>query len=122
MQRLPPNRIQRADKAGEIDLQEYPAPARLCARDDSALGARANLLGVHVQEGRRFLEVQRAADEGKGGGRNGKVVTVRRNCGLWVVRVVDAHVQPWVWFRSLRDELSRMGCWAITEGLNRWGI
>ena len=67
MQRLPPNRIQRADKAGEIDLEEYPAPARLRARDDPALGARADLLGVHVQEGRSFLEVQRAADEREGG-------------------------------------------------------
>jgi len=64
LQRLPPYRIQRADKTGEIDLEEHPAPARLGTRDDPALGARANLLGVHVQEGRRLLEVQRAADEG----------------------------------------------------------
>jgi len=54
---LPPNRIQRADKAGEIDLKEHPTPARLCARDDPALRARADLLGMHVQEGRGFLEV-----------------------------------------------------------------
>lgn len=66
MQRLPPDRIQRANKAGEIDLEEHPAPARLCARDQPALGTRADLLGVHVQESRGFLEVQRAADEGEG--------------------------------------------------------
>jgi hypothetical protein len=64
---LPPDRIQRADKAGEIDLQEHPAPARFGARDDPSLGARADLLGVHMKEGRGFLEVQRAADEGEGG-------------------------------------------------------
>jgi hypothetical protein len=67
LQRLPPYRIQRADKAGEIDLEENPAPARLGTRDDAALGAGADLLGVHVQEGRGLLEVQRAADEGEGG-------------------------------------------------------
>jgi hypothetical protein len=67
LQRLPPDRIQRADKAGEIDLEEHPAPARLRARDDPALGAHADLLGVHVQEGSGLLEVQRAADEGEGG-------------------------------------------------------
>ena len=65
MQRLPPNRIQRADKAGEIDLEEHPPTARLRARDDPALGARADLLGMHVQEGRGLLEVKRAADQGK---------------------------------------------------------
>ena len=65
MQRLPPNRIQRADKAGEIDLEEHPAAARLGTRNEPALGARANLLGVHVQEGGGALEVQRAADEGE---------------------------------------------------------
>ena len=63
MQRLPPYRIQRADKTGEIDLEEHPAPTCLGARDEPALGARANLLGVHMQEGRGALEVQRAADE-----------------------------------------------------------
>ena len=94
MQRLPPNRIQRADKAGEIDLQEHPTPARLCTGDDPALGARANFLGVHVQEGRGFHEVQRAADQGKGGERGRCVVTVRKNCRRWIVRIVDAHVQP----------------------------
>jgi hypothetical protein len=64
---LPPYRIQRANKAGEIDFEEYPPPARLGARDEPALRARADLLGVHVQEGRGFLEVQRAAHEGEGG-------------------------------------------------------
>ena len=94
MQRLPPNRIQRADKAGEIDLQEHPTPARLCTGDDPALGARANLFGVHVQEGRRFLKVQRATDQGKGGKRGRCVVTVRKIRGRWVVGIVDVHVKP----------------------------
>ena len=67
MQRLPPDRIQRAYKAGEIDVEEHPAPARLRARDQPALGARPDLLRVHVEEGRGFLEIQRAADEGEGG-------------------------------------------------------
>ena len=107
MQRLPPTRIQRADKAGEIDLQEHPTPARLRARDDPALGARANLLRVHVQEGRGFREVQRAADQGKGA-RGCQVLRVRVGCGQVVVGVVDAHEQPWVWFRALGGELSRM--------------
>lgn len=67
MQRLPPDRIQRANKAGEIDLEEYPATARLRAWDQPALGSRPDLLRVHVEEGRGFLEIQRAADEGEGG-------------------------------------------------------
>ena len=67
MQRLPSYRIQRANKAGEVDLEEHPPPPHLRARDGPALGARADLLGVHVQKGRGFLEVQRAADEGEGG-------------------------------------------------------
>jgi hypothetical protein len=108
LQRLPPNRIQRADKAGEIDLEEYPPPACLGARDDPALRARANLLGVHVQEGRGFLEVQRAADEGESWASGGKRLWVRVGLSRGVVRSVDAHVQPWVWFRSLGDRLSRM--------------
>lgn len=69
MQRLPPDRIQGADKTGEIDLEKHPAPSRLCTRDDPALGARADFLRVHVQEGRGLLEVQRAADEGEDGAR-----------------------------------------------------
>jgi hypothetical protein len=81
LQRLPPNRIQRADKAGEIDLEEDPTPARLRARDDPALGARADLLGMHVQEGRGLLEVQRAADEGEGGGSYGWALKIRPVCG-----------------------------------------
>jgi len=64
---LPPDRIQRADKTGEIDFEEHPASARLRARDDPALGARADLLGVHVQEGRGLLEFQRAAEEREAG-------------------------------------------------------
>jgi hypothetical protein len=74
LQRLPPNRIQRADKAGEIDLEKHPAPARLGTRDDPALCARANFLGVHVQEGCGFLEVQRAADQGEGGANGWRVL------------------------------------------------
>ena len=77
MQRLPPNKIQRADKAGEIDLQEHPPPPRLRARDDPALGASADLLGVHVQEGRCLLEVQRAADQGEGGEQSRRLLGVR---------------------------------------------
>jgi len=57
LQRLPPYRIQRADKTGEIDLEEHPATACLGTGDQPALGARADLLGVHVQEGRGALEV-----------------------------------------------------------------
>ena len=119
MQRLPPNRIQRADKTGEIDLEEHPAPARLRARDDPALGARADLLGMHVQEGRGFLEIQRAADEGEGEVNGWRVLWVRASCGRLVVRSVDAHVQPWMWFRALGGELSQMGCWEIRWWLNR---
>jgi hypothetical protein len=66
LQRLPSHRIQRADKTGEIDLEEHPAPTRLGAGDEPALGARANLLRVHVQEGRGALKVKRAAGEGLG--------------------------------------------------------
>jgi hypothetical protein len=121
LQRLPPDRIQRADKTGEIDLEEHPAPARLRARDYPALGARTDLLGVHMQEGGRLLEVQRAADEGEGEGEASgwPVHWVRAGFDRGVVRIVDAHEQPWVWFRALGGEVSRMGCWEIRWRLKR---
>jgi len=52
---LPPNRIQRAYELSEIDLKEDPATACLCSRNDPALGASADLFGMHVQEGGRLL-------------------------------------------------------------------
>jgi hypothetical protein len=122
LQRLPPNRIQRADKAGEIDFEENPPPTRLRPRDDPALCARADLLGVHVQEGRGFFEVQRAADEGEGGVAGWWVLWVRASFGRVVIRSVDAHEQPWVWFRALGGELSRMRFWETGRQLRRWGI
>lgn len=119
MQRLPPDRIQRANEAGEIDLEEYPAPARLRAGDQPALGARADLLGVHVQEGRSLLEVQRAADEGEGGEGGWWSLWIRPNGSREAFRSIDAHEQPWVWFRALGSEVSRMQSWARSLEIHR---
>lgn len=108
MQRLPPDRIQRAQEPGEVELEEDPAPAGFCTGDDPALGARADLLRVHVQEGRGFLQIQRAADEGEGGESRWRGPWVRPNSGREAFRSIDAHEQPLVWFRALGGEVSRV--------------
>ena len=71
MQRLPPNRIQRAYELSEIDLEENPATACLCPRNNPALGTRADFFGVHMQEGGRLLERQGAAEWVRGAPRVG---------------------------------------------------
>jgi hypothetical protein len=64
---LPFERIQRADKLGEIDLEENPASASLRARDETALRPRTDFFGVHVEEGRGFVEIERSHMVGPGG-------------------------------------------------------
>jgi hypothetical protein len=56
---LPRPRIPRAQILCEIHLQEDPAPAGFGARKQSALGAAANLLRVHVQKGGGVFEIER---------------------------------------------------------------
>jgi hypothetical protein len=56
---LPPHRIQRPQELGEIDIEENPAAAGLRAGNESALRPRPNFFGVHMQEGRGFMEVER---------------------------------------------------------------
>jgi hypothetical protein len=56
---LPFKRIQRANKLGEIDLEENPAPAGLRARDEPALRSRAHFFRVHVEKCGGFVEVER---------------------------------------------------------------
>ncbi len=58
MQRLPPHRIQRAYEVSEIGLEEHPAPAGLGSRDETALGARPDLFGVHVEKSGGFIEIE----------------------------------------------------------------
>jgi hypothetical protein len=47
---LPFHRIQRAHKLGEIDLEKNPAPTGLGSRNETALGASADLFGMHMKE------------------------------------------------------------------------
>ena len=58
MQRLPPHRIQRAYKVSEVGLEEHPAASGLGSRDEAAPGARPDLLGVHVEKDRGFVEIE----------------------------------------------------------------
>jgi hypothetical protein len=57
---LPPHRIQRAYELSEIGLEEHPAAPGLGSRNEAPLGARTDLLGMHVEELRRLVEIQRA--------------------------------------------------------------
>jgi hypothetical protein len=57
-QRLPFDRIQRADKLGEIDLKENPTAPGLRARNEAALGARPHFFRMHMQKRGRFMQVQ----------------------------------------------------------------
>jgi hypothetical protein len=57
-QRLPFDRIQRADKLSEIDLKEYPAAPGLRPRNEAALGTRPHFFRMHMQKRRRFMQVQ----------------------------------------------------------------
>jgi hypothetical protein len=61
---LPPHRIQRAHKVGEIGLEENPAAARLCSGDEAALCAGANFFWMHVQKGGGFVEIEGSHDSG----------------------------------------------------------
>jgi hypothetical protein len=56
---LPFERIQRADKLGEIDFQENPAPASLGPGDESAFRPRADFLGMHMEKCGGFVQVER---------------------------------------------------------------
>lgn len=85
MQRLPSDRIQRADEAREIDLEVHPAPTGLRSRDEAAFGARADLLGVHVEEGGGFLEGQGAADEGVRRSGDRRVLAVSAGAGRGIL-------------------------------------
>jgi hypothetical protein len=58
LQRLPPQRIQRAHELSEIDLEEDPAPSGLGTGNEAALGARTNLFRMHVKEGCGFIEIE----------------------------------------------------------------
>lgn len=90
MQRLPPTRIQRADELGEIDLEEDPATAGLCAGDQAPFGAGADFFGVHVEEVGSFVQSQRAADYFGVG-------PERVNCGrktAGFAKFFDVHEQP----------------------------
>lgn len=94
MQRLPSHRIQRAHELSEVDLEEDPAPACLCSRDQATLRARANLLGMHVQEGGGFVESESPQRGGLGPSR--------------IIGAVSAGINDLVWFRSFRVEVSRV--------------
>jgi len=95
LQRLPPHRIQRPHELDEVDFQEHPAPAGLGAGDEAALGARAQLLGVHMEEGGGFIQVQGPQ-------------WLRTQAEPQRRRGVRKHENDLVWFRSFRVELSRV--------------
>lgn len=63
MQRLPPQRIQRAQEVGEISFEENPAPTGLGSRNEAALGPGADFLGVHAQKRGRLVEIERSFSE-----------------------------------------------------------
>jgi hypothetical protein len=63
---LPFERIQRADKLGEIDFQENPAPSGLGTRNQATFGARTNFFGVHVQKCGGFVQIERSRSESFG--------------------------------------------------------
>jgi hypothetical protein len=58
-QRLPFDRIQRADKLGEIELEEDPAPAGLRPGDEAAFRAHADFFGMHMEECGGLVEIER---------------------------------------------------------------
>jgi hypothetical protein len=64
LQRLPFHRIQRAHELSEVDLEEDPAAAGLGAGNQPALGACANFLRMHMQEGSGLIDAQGSQGEG----------------------------------------------------------
>jgi len=64
LQRLPSDRISRAQELGEIWLEEHPAAPGLRARNETALGARAQFFRVHAQERSSLSEIERPHDRG----------------------------------------------------------
>ena len=93
MQRLPSHRIQRAYEVGEIGLEEDPASSGLGSRNEAALGARPDLLGMHAEERGGFLEIQRPNRRGRQRGRNapGKTRRARPLLGRGILRT---HKRP----------------------------
>jgi len=57
---LPFHRIQRAHELGEIDIQKDPAPSSLGSRNEAALGAHADFVGVHVEKRGGLVEIERS--------------------------------------------------------------
>jgi len=55
---LPRSSVLRANIVRKIFIDKNPTPADLRAGDESVLGLLAQRLGVHPQEGRRFIQVQ----------------------------------------------------------------
>ena len=63
MQRLPSQRIQRAQEVSEIGFEEHPAAAGLGSRNEPALGPGADFLGMHAQKRSRLVEIERSFSE-----------------------------------------------------------
>ena len=58
MQRLPPQRIQRAYELSEIGLEEDPATTGLGSRDEATLRPPTDLFRVHVKKRGGFFEIE----------------------------------------------------------------